>query len=58
MRLKINMSPVEVAKALSHYSEKENKKESNIYIPIYVQTVFQDPTEFMNKSSLWEYYSQ
>ena len=45
------MSPVEIAKAQSHYSEKGNKKESNIYLAFSEQTVFQDITELMNEHS-------
>ena len=51
MKLKINVSPVEVAMAPSHCSEKGNIKESNVSLAFSVQTVLQDNTELMNESS-------
>ena len=59
MKCKISVSPVDVAKAPSHYSENGNKKESNISLAFSGQTVLQDTTELMNESSsLWECYNQ
>ena len=55
MKLKISVSPVEVAKALSHYSEKGNTEESNISLLFLYKLYFRTPELMNENSSLWEY---